>query len=80
MPLLAATDPHPVIVQNAGSYSPYLIICDHAGRRTPAALGDLGLPPAEWERHIAYDIGEAGLSERLAEALGGACAISHALR
>ena len=72
---LAATDPHPVIVQNEGSSSPYLLICDHAGRRTPASLGDLGLPPAEWERHIAYDIGAAGLSERLAAALGGACLI-----
>ena len=72
---LAATDPHPVIVQNAGSSSPYLLICDHAGRRTPAELGDLGLPPAEWERHIAYDIGAAALSERLAAALGGACVI-----
>ncbi len=73
---LAATDPHPVIVQNAGSQSPFLIICDHAGRRTPAALGDLGLLPSEWERHIAYDIGAAGLSERLSTALGGACVIS----
>ena len=72
---LAATDPHPVIVQNPGSSSPCLLICDHAGRRTPAELGDLGLPPAEWERHIAYDIGAAGLSERLAAALGGACVI-----
>ena len=76
MPLLAATDPHPVIVQNAGSTCPYVLICDHAGRRTPAALGDLGMPAAEWERHIAYDIGAAGLSERLADALGGACLIS----
>ncbi len=55
-----------------------MIICDHAGCGTPAALGDLGLPPAEWERHIAYDIGAAALSERLAAALGGACVISQA--
>ena len=75
MPPLAATDPSPVIVQNAGSSSPYLLICDHAGRRTPAALGELGLPPSEWERHIAYDIGAAGLSERLGTALGDACVI-----
>ena len=72
---LAAFDPPPVIVQNAGSSSPYLLICDHAGRRTPSALGDLGLPPSEWERHIAYDIGAAGLSGRLAGKLGGACVI-----
>ncbi len=78
MPPLAATDPHPVIVQNAGSLSPYLLICDHAGRRTPAFLGDLGLSPAEWDRHIAYDIGAAGLSQRLSTALGGACLIQQA--
>ena len=35
----------------------------------------MGLSPAEWDRHIAYDIGAAGLSERLAQALGGACLI-----
>ena len=78
MSLLAATDPDPVIVQNTGSSSPYLLICDHAGRRTPARLGDMGLPPPEWERHIAYDIGALGLAERLAEALGGACLIAQA--
>ena len=75
---LAASDPHPVSVQHAGSSSPFLLVCDHAGRATPAALGDLGLPPAEWERHIAYDIGAAGLSARLAAALGGACLIQQA--
>ena len=78
MSLLVATDPSPVIVQNAGSSSRYLLVCDHGGRRTPAALGDLGLPPAEWERHIAWDIGALGLAERLAQALGGACMISQA--
>ncbi len=72
---LATADPAPVIVQNAGSSSPYLLICDHAGRRTPSALGDLGLSSAEWDRHIAYDIGAAGLSDYLAAALGGACVI-----
>ena len=72
---LAATDPTPVIVQNSGSSSTSLLVCDHAGRRTPAELGDLGLPPAEWDRHIAYDIGASGLAEKLAERLGGACLI-----
>jgi predicted N-formylglutamate amidohydrolase len=72
---LAAADPDPVIAHNVGSSSPFLIVCDHAGRRTPEALGDLGLPPAEWERHIAFDIGAAGLASALADRLGGACLI-----
>ena len=75
---LAAADPHPVIAQNLGSSSPFVLVCDHAGRQTPAALGDLGLAPQEWDRHIAYDIGASELSERLAEALGGACLLSQA--
>ncbi len=32
-------------------------------------LGDLGLPPGELARHIAWDIGVAGLGARLAERL-----------
>lgn len=75
---LAAADPDPVIAHNVGSSSPFLLVCDHAGRRTPAALGDLGLPPTEWDRHIAYDIGAEGLAVKLAERLGGACLISQA--
>jgi predicted N-formylglutamate amidohydrolase len=64
--LLVATDPAPVSVQNAGARSPFLLVCDHAGREIPSRLGDLGLPQAEMERHIAYDIGAAALAERLA--------------
>jgi predicted N-formylglutamate amidohydrolase len=31
--------------------------------------GDLGLPPEDMERHIAYDVGAAGVARALAEAL-----------
>jgi len=47
-----------------------LLICDHAGRRIPLNLGDLGLRVADLERHIAWDIGAAGLARRLADAIG----------
>lgn len=43
---------------------------DHAGREVPRALGDLGVAAAEMERHIAWDIGVAGLGRRLAARLG----------
>ena len=76
MHLLAADDPEPVIAYNRGSSRPFLLVCDHAGRRTPASLGDLGLPPAEWERHIAWDIGALGLARELARLLGDACLIA----
>ncbi|MGO9674727.1 MAG: N-formylglutamate amidohydrolase [Methylocella sp.] len=43
-----------------------LFICDHASNALPEAYGTLGLPPAELERHIAYDIGAAAVARRLA--------------
>ena len=51
-----------------------LIIGDHASNRVPPPYGDLGLPAAELERHIAYDIGTEALVRRLA-ALTGAPAL-----
>ena len=39
--------------------------CDHYGRLIPRALGDLGLPESELTRHIAWDIGIAGVAEEL---------------
>jgi predicted N-formylglutamate amidohydrolase len=74
MPLLTPADPAPVTVHDADAVSPFLILCDHAGRLVPARLGDLGLADAEFERHIAWDIGAAGLSRRLGDRLG-ACVI-----
>lgn len=68
--LLAPDDPSPVTVTNPGSPSPLVLLCDHAGRRVPGRLGDLGLPPEEFERHIAWDIGIAGVSRLIAAALG----------
>ena len=43
-----------------------LILVDHATNRMPAEYGTLGLPPAELERHIAYDIGAGPLGRALA--------------
>lgn len=66
--LLAAADPPPVRVTNPHGASPFLLIGDHAGNAVPTALGSLGLSEADLTRHIALDIGIAGLGERLAEA------------
>ena len=50
---------------NAGGRSPFLLTCDHYGRLIPRILGDLGLPESELVRHIAWDIGIAGVAEAL---------------
>ncbi len=75
--LLGPGDPAAVIVDNSGAESPFLIVCDHAGRAVPASLGRLGLPEAPFETHIAYDIGASDLAVRLGVALG-ACVIRQA--
>jgi predicted N-formylglutamate amidohydrolase len=68
--LLDPGEPEPAIVQNSGAGSPFVLVGDHAGRRIPRVLGDLGLSHPDLERHIAWDIGVAGLGARLADLLG----------
>ena len=72
--LLVSGDPHPVIARNLGADAPWLVICDHAGRIVPRRLTDesgleLGLPAPVFDLHVAWDIGAAGVSDRLAERL-----------
>jgi len=67
--LLGTADIPPVHELNAAGRSPYLVTCDHYGRLIPKRLGDLGLPESELIRHIAWDIGIAGVAERLSQQL-----------
>lgn len=46
-----------------------MLIADHARRDLPEEYGSLGLPAAEFERHIAYDIGVETVTRELAAAL-----------
>jgi len=67
---LLAPDEPPAFEFIAGRHSsPFLITCDHAGRRLPRALADLGVSASELERHIAWDIGAAGVTRQLAALL-----------
>jgi predicted N-formylglutamate amidohydrolase len=43
----------------------FIIFCDHASNRIPVELHNLGLPPSELIRHIAWDIGAAGIAAEL---------------
>ncbi|WGV15456.1 N-formylglutamate amidohydrolase [Fuscovulum ytuae] len=56
----------------------WLVTCDHATNRVPdwVAGGDLGIGPADMGRHIAYDIGAAGVAEALGAALNSPVAMS----
>ncbi len=68
-PLLAADDPPPFEIVHPERRAPLLIICDHASRAIPRALGRLGLDDAVLLRHIGWDIGAAQVTRRLAELL-----------
>src|SRR5438128_3212795 len=46
-----------------------VLLADHARRDVPDEYGSLGLPAAEFERHIAYDIGVETVTRELAAAL-----------
>ncbi|MBX9759119.1 MAG: N-formylglutamate amidohydrolase [Beijerinckiaceae bacterium] len=43
-----------------------IVLCDHASNALPPEYGSLGLPPEQFERHIAYDIGAAAVTRALA--------------
>lgn len=49
------------------AFGRFVLFCDHASNRIPAELHDLGLPAFELARHIAWDIGAAGVTEVLSE-------------
>src|SRR5438067_4864177 len=75
--LLGGDDPPPVRVLRPEGRSDFLLTADHAGRAIPRRLGTLGLADSELMRHIAWDIGIAGVTERLAEALDAAAILQN---
>ena len=67
--LLASDDPAIYTIHRAQGASPYVLLADHAGQRVPRSLQGLGLPQAELDRHIGWDIGIAGVTRALSERL-----------
>lgn len=69
MSLLTDDESPPVRALRPEGRSDFFLTADHAGAAIPRALGDLGLPASERYRHIAWDIGIAGVAEAVSEAL-----------
>ena len=67
--LLEPDDPAPFSVLRERGKSDFVLAADHARRAIPRRLGTLGLSESELTRHIAWDIGIAGVTTRLSEAL-----------
>jgi predicted N-formylglutamate amidohydrolase len=55
--VLSVGEPSPILKERWTGESRFVIAVDHASALIPRRLGDLGLPPSELERHVAWDIG-----------------------
>lgn len=67
--LIGAGEPPAFRVFNPQGRARVLVVCDHASRRIPAALDNLGLDELALTRHIASDIGAGDVAERLSARL-----------
>ena len=67
--LLGSDDPAVYTIHRPQGASPFLLLADHAGQQVPCSLGTLGLPQAQLDRHIGWDIGIAGTTRVLAQRL-----------
>lgn len=67
--LLGPDDPPPFMVHNENGRAPLLLLCDHASKTVPKALGDLGITEEELSRHIGWDIGGLDAAIELANVL-----------
>lgn len=69
----------PYTIHGAERTSRWLITCDHASNAVPPSVGggSLGLSDGDMERHIAYDVGAAGVTKALADTLGAPAILSN---
>ena len=69
----------PFQIEGADRDGPWLVTCDHAANTVPDAVngGCLGLPAEEMMRHIAYDIGAAGVARALGQCLNAPVVLSN---
>ncbi|MEM9063532.1 MAG: N-formylglutamate amidohydrolase [Pseudomonadota bacterium] len=53
-----------------------VLVCDHASNAVPPEVTPLGLPDEDMNRHIAFDVGAAGVTRGLAQRLGAPAVLS----
>lgn len=68
--------PHPCEIIPGDPACGLVLACDHASNFVPGDI-DLGVAPAEFSRHIAYDIGAAGVTRMLARLLGAPAVLTN---
>lgn len=67
--ILDPSEGSPVAIERQEGRSPIILVCEHASRTIPRALGDLGVKPETLESHAAWDIGALAVSRRLSALL-----------
>lgn len=67
--MLRPGDPPPFVAEHETGTAPVVLTCEHAGQAIPAALGDMGIPRADLDRHIGWDPGALGVAQALAAML-----------
>ena len=77
MSVRALDEPPAFSIERPDGVSPFVLACDHASRRLPRALGDLGLSESQRAAHIAWDIGAAAVAQRLSAALDATLVLQH---
>ena len=65
---------------NGADDATMLLVCDHASAAIPSGLGDLGLAAADRFCHVAWDIGAAEVTRRLAARLGSPAVLAGSSR
>ncbi len=69
----------PFFIEGADRPARWLITCDHAANTVPPFVngGCLGLAAGDMQRHIAYDVGAAGIARELAACLDAPVILSN---
>lgn len=70
---------HPFFIEGADRPARWLITCDHAANTVPPFVngGCLGLAEADMQRHIAFDVGAAGVARELGAQLDAPVILSN---
>ena len=74
--LLTENDPLPISVVNSNGKPRFVLTCDHASRTIPIHMNQLGLSQIDLDRHIAWDIGAANVTKKLAKYLNAPAYLS----
>ncbi len=75
----AAVSDAPYRIIGTPRFGGIIIVADHASNRVPGDI-QLGIDPALMEQHIAWDIGVAGVAERMCQRPGAAAFLGNVSR